>query len=244
MSDDLAGHSTKFRMPRASGMDPATKRLALIAAGLGGTLLVVLGAWSTLGGHHGSVPVIAAPEAPLRVKPDNPGGLKVGNDSLLSGRLSDAGGDKLAPDPEAPDPQALKSPLASPAATAPALQTSPAPPPTTAAPPAPSVAPGAPAPHAEARPAPVAHPTAAAAHGAQVQLAALPTRERAEAEWRSLLHRDAHLLAGRTPTIYETTANGHTWWRLRTGGFADETQARAFCEKLHASGGACSVARF
>ncbi len=247
MSEELAGQSTKFRMPRAGGMDPATKRLALIAAGLGGMLLVVLGAWSTLGGHHASVPVIAASEAPLRVKPANPGGLKVGNDSILSGRLNDAEGDKLAPTPETPDPQALKAPEPSPALAQPAPQ----PPSTPSLPKAassmPSAAPAAPAPtpHAEVmKPAPATRPAAIAAHGMQVQLAALPTRQEAEAQWRTLLHRDAHLLAGRTPSFNEATANGRTWWRVRTGGFADEAQARAFCDRLHAAGGACSVARF
>jgi cell division septation protein DedD len=248
VSDELAGHSTKIRMPRAGGMDPATKRLALIAAGLGGMLLVVLGAWSTLGGHHGGgVPVVAASEAPLRVKPDNPGGLKVGTDSILSSRLNDAAGDKLAPNPEMPDPQALKAPTASPSVAQPAPEPPSTPPPEKAAAPMPSAAPAAPAPapHAEAKPAPASHPAAAAARGAlQVQLAALPTRHEAEVQWRTLLHREAHLLAGRTPTFNEATANGRTWWRVRTGGFADETQARAFCEKLRAAGGACSVARF
>ncbi|MBV8614871.1 MAG: SPOR domain-containing protein [Acetobacteraceae bacterium] len=248
MSDELAGHSTKLRVPRPAGMDPATKRLVLIAAGLGGTLLAVLGAWSTLGGHHASVPVIAAPDAPLRVKPDNPGGLKVGDDSILSGRLSDAGGDKLAPRPETPNPQGLTAPTAAPAeppppvsapASAPAKAAAPAP----AATPAPAAAPPAPAPHAEAKPAAPA-PRQAATRGVQVQLAALSTRQEAEAQWRTLLRRDARLLAGHTPSFHEATANGRTWWRVRTGGFADDAQARAFCDKVRATGGACSVAKF
>ena len=218
-------------------MDPATKRLALIAAGLGGTLLVVLGAWSTLSGHHASVPVIAAPDAPVRVKPDNPGGLKVSNDAILSGRLSDAGGDKLAPTPETPDPQALRAPMATPAEPAP-------PAPVSAPAPALSTVPAASAPPAKAKPAPASHQAAAPARGLQVQLAALPTRQEAEAQWRTLLRRDAHLLAGHTPSFIEATANGRTWWRVRTGGFADEAQARAFCDKIHAAGGGCSLARF
>lgn len=241
MSDELASHSTKFRVPRATGMDPATKRLALIAAGLGGTLLVVLGAWSTLSGHHASVPVIAAPDAPLRVKPDNPGGLKVGNDSILSGRLSDAEGDKLAPNPETPDPQGLKAPMAAPAEPAPPVS-APAPTPAPAKTAAPVAAPPAPAPHVESKPAPAPHQ--AATRGVQVQLAALSTRQAAEAQWHTLVRRDARLLAGHTPSFNEATANGRTWWRVRTGGFADETQARAFCDKVHAAGAACSVAKF
>lgn len=240
MSDEVAGRST-YRVPRA-GMDPATKRLSLVAAGLGGMLLVVLGAWSTLGGRPGPVPTIAAPSGPLRVKPENPGGLRVANDLILSGRLGDAAGDKLAPAPETPDPQGLKAPPAPPAP----VVAQPAP---KIAVPAPSAAPLAPMARTEAKPAAVVHPparpSAALARGAQVQLAALPNRPAAEAAWHALARREAPLLAGRAPSFSEAEVNGRTWWRLRTGGFADEAQARAFCDKLRATGGsACSVARF
>ncbi|MEO8713412.1 MAG: SPOR domain-containing protein [Acetobacteraceae bacterium] len=226
MSDDVANRGPTYRVPR-SGMDPASKRLALIAAGLGGALFVVLGVWSTLGGgHSGAVPVIAPPAGPMRVRPDNPGGLKVANDLILSGGLSDVGTDKLAPAPEAPDPQALKVPRA----------------PRLAPPPAPVVA----KPPAPALPPPPAKPVAAAtpaAHAVQVQLAALPTREAAEVEWRIRAKRNASLLNGRTASFTDGTVNGQVWWRVRTGGFTDEAQARAFCEKLRAAGSACSVVR-
>lgn len=232
MSDDVANRGPTYRVPR-SGMDPASKRLALIAAGLGGSLLVVLGVWSTLGHHSGVVPVITAPAGPMRVKPENPGGLKVANDMILSGGLGDGAADTLAPAPETPDPQALKAP--------------PAPKPVPAAvlapPPAPAAAATA-APPSVAKPiaAPAAKP-APATRGVLVQLAALPSREAAEAEWRALTRRDAGLLSGRTPSFAEGTVNGRTWWRVRTGGFADEAQARAFCDKLRAAGGGCSVVR-
>ncbi len=235
MSDNVANRGPAYRVPRG-GMDPATKRLALIAACLGGTLFVVLGAWSTLGGHSsGVVPVISAPAGPTRVKPANPGGLKVHSELILGSGLSDDGTDTLAPAPEAPDPQALKAPpapkplpLAAPAAVQAKAPPLPAPPPAK-----PAAAPAHPA-------APAA---AASGHGALVQLGALPTRQAAEEEWRRLGHRDATLLAGRKPDFSEGTVNGQSWWRIRTGDFADEAQARAFCEKVHAAGGACSVVR-
>ncbi len=261
MSDQLAEREPAYRVPRAGRMDPATKRLAVIAAGLGGALFVVVGAWSTLGGEHsGPVPVIAPPAGPLRVRPDNPGGLKVANDTILSGRLSDAGGDKLAPGPEAPDPQGLTEPPAPAEPAAPMLRTETAPVAGTPAQSAPGQnAMGAPAhppvaraepPVAAAHAAPVPAPppvkaaavSAGAAHGAQVQLAAVPTRQEAEAAWRTLAHRDA--LGGHAPSFSQVQVNGKTWWRIRTGGFADEAQARGFCEKLRADGGTCSVARF
>lgn len=234
LSDDVANRGPAYRVPRG-GMDPATKRLALIAAGLGGALFVVLGAWSTLGGHSSAVvPVISAPAEPMRVKPANPGGLKVANDLILGGGLGDGDNDKLAPAPEAPDPLALKAP---PVLKPPPIATQAAAQPVTPRPAPVPVKPVA----AAAHPAPAA---ASPAHGALVQLAALPTRGQAEAEWRLLAHRDAHLLDGRAPSFSEGTVNGRSWWRVRTGGFADEAQARGFCDKLRASGGACSVVRF
>lgn len=253
MSDDLANGTTNrgptYRVPR-SGMDPATKRLALIAAGLGGALFVVVGAWSTIGGRSNTVPVIAAPATPIRVKPANPGGMKVANDLILAGKSADSGTDTLAPAPEAPDPQALKTHRAPPAA--PTATSAPKPAVATAQsvplPTPPLSAPTAVAKHEIAKteppkPAP-APPVRASGHGAQVQLASLPTREAAEEEWRRLARRDANLLTGRSPAITESTVNGRIWWRVRTGGFADEAQAKEFCEKFRTSGEACTVARF
>ncbi len=257
MSDNLANGATNrgptYRVPR-SGMDPATKRLALIAAGLGGVLFVVVGVWSTVGGRSDMVPVIAAPSTPIRVKPENPGGMKVANDLILSGKSADSGTDTLAPGPEAPDPQALKTRRPPPAASAPA--TAAPKPAVVAAQPAPVPAPASAIATPGAKPeiakteplkpaaAPAPRPARAGGHGAEVQLGALPTREAAEAEWQRLARRDANLLTGRAPIISESTVNGRTWWRVRTGGFADEAQAKEFCGKFRDSGETCAVARF
>ena len=47
MSDDLSIPSPTYRVPRhRRGMDPLTKRLAVIACGLGATVFVVVGGWS------------------------------------------------------------------------------------------------------------------------------------------------------------------------------------------------------
>ena len=78
MSDDLSIPSPTYRIPRhRQGMDPATRRLAMIAGGLGGVLLVVVGGWTLIGHRSTAVPVVQADSRPIRVKPENPGGMQV-----------------------------------------------------------------------------------------------------------------------------------------------------------------------
>jgi hypothetical protein len=123
MSDDISIPSPTYRVPRHSrGMDPATRKLALIAACIGGTLLLVVGGWSMLDHHSHGVPVVQADASPMRVKPANPGGLEVAgvNNDIFSGG-SDTDVEKLAPPPQTPDPQALRAlPAPTPAAARPA----------------------------------------------------------------------------------------------------------------------------
>ncbi|MGA3400558.1 MAG: SPOR domain-containing protein [Acetobacteraceae bacterium] len=128
MSDDISIPSPTYRVPRhSSGMDPATRKLALIAAGIGGILLVVAGGWTMLGHRSHGVPVVQADSGPLRVKPTNPGGLQIagaGNEIFSGG--SDTDVEKLAPPPETPDPQGLRAaPPPQPAAVAAAPATAP-----------------------------------------------------------------------------------------------------------------------
>jgi hypothetical protein len=77
-----------------------------------------------------------------------------------------------------------------------------------------------------------------------VQLAALPTEDAARSEWQHLAKRMPDLLNGRQPSISRTERSGHVFWRVRTSGFADVAQARAFCDHVRAKGGGCSVADF
>ncbi len=88
MSDDLSIPSPTYRIPRhRRGMDPVTRRLALMAGGLGAALLVVVAGPSLIGHRSTSVPVVQADKRPIRVKPENPGGLQVAgaNEDILSG---------------------------------------------------------------------------------------------------------------------------------------------------------------
>jgi hypothetical protein len=232
-------------------MDPNTKRLGLIAGGIGGVLLLLVGAWSVVGHHHGGVPVIEPDAGPVKVKPDNPGGMKVAgqNDEILSG-ASDEGQTAMAPPPEAPDPQALKAVEQKAKATAaPALASAPPATPPAAASAAPAAAPAAP-PVQPATPAP-AKPTAAAkgapapaGHSAQVQLAALPSEELARAEWQRLERKMPAVLNGHKPEVTRFERDGKIFWRLRTAGFASAADATRFCDEVKAKGASCAVASF
>lgn len=270
MQDDLTIPSPTYRIPRHSrGIDPGTRKLAIIAAGIGCGLIVVAGGWHMIAHHHHGIPVVQAESGPLRVKPANPGGLQVagvGNDIFSGG--NDTNVEKLAPPPQTPDPQALQ-----------AMAPNPPPPVTTIAPtaatsgPTPGAgaamqAPLAKAPDSRAAiaPPPDNHtrdpgrdaalivpravdapaPATAAAGGkpVNVQLAALPTELAAYQEWKRIAQRWPNLLDHRRPLVSRTVHDGHVFWRLRTGGFDNVRAASTFCAQLHAKGAACSVADF
>jgi SPOR domain len=257
VSDEIPFRTPAYRVSRSRGMDPATRRLVFIAAGLGGALLVMIGAWSLMGHGGGeTVPVIAPPAGPLRVKPANPGGMQVpgAGQPIFS---QPAGGTEaqssLMPAPERPDPQALlargtppASRPATPAGSPPApaetagLPLPPSVPPAPAAGTAPSVPPPAPYPAATTA-SPAA--TAAGTGGPAVQLAALPTRAAAEAEWHALRRRLPDLRTHRL-NLSQATVAGHLWWRVRTAGFASPAAAHRFCAHARAAGVACDVTPF
>ena len=240
MSDDLSIPSPTYRVPRHSrGMDPATRRLALIAAGLGGSLLVIVGGWTFIGHRSATVPVVQADAGPVRVKPQNPGGMQVAgaNEDILSGDTQNKT-DKLAPPPEVPAPQALRAPPPPPPTAVPAAL----PAPVVAAP---MTAPAKPAAVAEKRaPAVPERPVQAGAKGVLVQLAAVRSENAAKAEWERLSKRMPELLGPHRPAFSKTDREGQTLWRVRTGGFNDVAQATQFCQRVRAKGSGCSVADF
>ena len=251
MSDEASIRTPTYRVARGRGMDPATKRLALIAAGLGSALLVVIGLWS-LDNHHGgaaSVPVIQPPPGPMRVKPANPGGMKLApDDGMLS--LGSAGGDgtdTLAPPPESPDLQALRPPPKPVAAvSAPVPPAAPAPAAVGMLPPGSPPLPVPPIPEPPSvSSGPAASPSAVSPSGTPVtvQLAALPTEAAARQQWALLQRRLPDLLHGRSVAISQVDLGGHPWWRVRTAGFTGPAAADSFCEQVRAKGAACDVVR-
>ncbi|MGC8477045.1 MAG: SPOR domain-containing protein [Acetobacteraceae bacterium] len=257
MSDDLPLRTPSYRPPRQPGMDPATRRLALIAAGLGAALLVVIGLWSvTSGPSGGTVPVIAPPAGPLRVPPPAGAGVHVAgaNQPIFNqGATPGNGGSAVLPGPERPDLAALRAPPPPPPPAAPVGAPAAAPVAAPAAAPAPAPGPAAvlptppafraPPPREAAAPVAAASPAAGPGGGVSVQLAALPTRAAALSEWQTLRQRYPGLLGRRRLVISRARVNGRIWFRVRTGGLASRAAAAGLCAQLRAAGAACDVPR-
>jgi hypothetical protein len=219
-------------------------------------------------------PLITADPTPVRVRPDDPGGMRVPNldkdiyDQVGRGGQAEAGArrtqprvESLLPPPEAPKPLPVEpvaltpgpspqqlarepeQPASPPAAAAPAAPPAAAPPP--AATPAPgagttAVARTAPSPPPAAPP--TAPPPPAATGRVQVQLAAVPSEQAATAEWDRLRRRMPDLLANQRLTVSRGEREGQPFFRIRTGAFADNASARAFCDQVRQRGGSCFVA--
>ncbi len=221
----------------ASGLDPDMRRMAIAAAGFGGVLALVIGVFSMSHHAHHGVPVILAQSGPVRIKPLDPGGMKVAGADEVSG-----GAERLAPEPEKPALHALRAKIRSaPKPVEQALAAPVAPAPVAVAAPAPAVAPAAPVQHASVQ---AAMPAADQPPGTAVQLAAFESQQAAEQDWGKLAEKIPGLFDGHTPEVERATVAGRVVYRLRTGGFANIAAATAFCGKVRAKGGDCSIAAF
>ncbi len=234
MSEAIVPSYRVAREPAGAGW-----RMLAVAGGLLGVM--ALGAagwwgWQRIGGAS-SVPVIEADPRPFKVRPQDPGGLRVPNQSELilerpaqraqspaqAGRPA-----AMAPAAEAPNIEGLRAAVAPP----------PAPPAPVAATPTPTAAPAPTAPAAPAAP--------RGMFGGQttVQLGALPTAEAARAEWDRLARRLPEVFEGRSPTVLRLDREGQSpMFRLRLGGLADPETAARVCEQVRSRGGACVVVR-
>ncbi len=225
----------------SSDSDGGTKLMLIAAAGLGAILLVGMAGWAFMGRPAAVVPVIEADSRPIRVKPENPGGMQVvgADDGANDGRSVKG----MAPAAEAPAPQALRAQLAPPPRPAPPVATSPAAPPPPALVAAAVVSPPMPATPVVARapavqPAPATRPVAPAV----VQLAALDSEPAARAEWARLQAKLPDLLGQRAPALAKADREGKTIWRVRLTGFTDVAEATRFCSQIRAKGAACTLA--
>jgi SPOR domain len=206
------------------GMDPAFRRMVLGAGGVSVVVIAVALLWSGVRGTgFGPPPVISPPPGPIRVVPQNPGGLVVpeANVPILSGDNSVAPA-QLAPPPATPDITQLDQ-AAGLVASAPASAPAPA-----ATPPQ--------------LPAPVQATVAQESGPVSVQLAAVADAAGAATVWKALQAKMPGLLAGKQPEIVPAVVKGRSVWRLRLGGFASADAAKAFCAQVTAEGTSCMVA--
>ena len=219
--------------PQVRGRGAGSTRVLLAGAGAAALLAVGVASWGLTGGEAPIPPVIEADPRPLRVKPENAGGLQVAGTEEQAANPAVGRRDGLAPAAEAPAPLALRAQLGA-GRLLPDIPE-----------PAPIII--APAPPAAPPPAAVSPPparSASAPSGAAVQLAAVGSEEIAKQEWQRLSKRMPDLLGDRAPVIQRLERDGRTIWRLRTGGFADTAEATSFCVRLRAKGLACTIGSF
>ena len=232
MTHDLhiptAGRAVPIRSSyraRRPGMARGTKVLLFAAAGLSGLLLAGAAGWALSGRHAAVVPVIEADSRPVRVRPENAGGLQVAGADDQGGGGPGSKIQGMAPATEVPAAQALRAQMPPPAVTPP-----PAASPPVAAVPQPAV------------PAPPVRQAPAEAGVTLVQLAAVGSEDAAQSEWQRLAKRMPDLLGDRRPVVQRSDRDGHAVWRVRVGGFTDIAEATAFCARVRAKGPACSIA--
>jgi hypothetical protein len=224
-----------YRPQEAAGLDPEMRRMVVTAGGVGAALAILIGALS-FSGHmrHTGVPVITAPDGPVRIKPENPGGEQFAGAEDMSA----VDGERLAPAAEKPAIRALRAKRVHPAETHETV-TAPVKPQT---PPA-LVKPQIPAILAAPVPPPPANAPPAQGSAA-IQLAAFASQQAAEQDWGKLAEKMPALFNGHKPVVVQAHLANRVVYRLRTGGFPDIAAARSFCDEVRTKGGDCSLAAF
>ena len=213
----------------------------LAAIGLGVMVASAGGLWLgyKVSARHsgGDVPLLHADTQPIKVKPQDPGGMEIPNRNRLV--FDQKGGDtaeRLLPPPEAPLPRPTPPP------EPPAAATPEAPPPVAAQaapPPAPAVAPAAPAApvHGAAPPQSAALPSALAGtaigKGYRLQVGAVKTQEGAAQEWARIKKQNADLV-GTLSVATERVDLGDkgVFYRIQAGPLADGAEADRICSAL------------
>jgi hypothetical protein len=198
----------------------AAKLIAFVVIGLLVIGLVVGGVfWMRSPDSGGTSPggepeMIAAPEGDYKVKPGDPGGMKV-----------EGKGDTAYAASEGADPKGVINVDATPEApviAAPKQQPVPAPAPAALKQQAPAPAPAP------------ARPAAPAAGGATIQLGAFSSQAGANTAWKALSSRFKYL-APLTHSVVSATVGGKTLYRLRASG----PDAKGLCGRLRVAGESC-----
>jgi hypothetical protein len=206
----------------AEGSPSAVKLIVAVLIGLA-AIGGIVGGLFWLGNRDGDSnrppETIAAPQGPYKVKPDNPGGMKVEGQGATAFDAAQGATPNASIDTDAvPEAPVTAQPRpAAPAAKEPPLLK--APPPT-----------NAPAPRA-AGPAAAAP---AAGSGGTIQLGAFPNGATAEKAWKAMSGRFAYL-APLSHAVVSAQVNGRTWYRLRASG----PGAAGICGRLRVAGENC-----
>ena len=212
------------------------------------------------------IPLIRADRSPDKVKPDDPGGMKIPNQnaSIFSEKPGVPNIERLLPPAEKPlprpEPTAVAAPSSAPLrATAPHLAAPRAAAQQAALPPPPAIAAPA-APRNEAKTErhneprrnepPAAGPTerqetyAALGGKVQVRLGSLRSPEAARAEWHRLQHETPDLLS-RLHAVAVRTDLGDKgiYYRIEAGPFSDAAAAERLCSALKQRNFGCLLAR-
>lgn len=192
---------------------------------------------------EGDVPLIKAPDTPMKVKPENPGGLEVeGIDQTIyaAGGGVDPGGEIALTLPEDPVERPVdltaqtRAPGPASAAAAP-VQVAKIEPEKPAEAARPASKPAAPA------KAPEEEPKASSGGGLALQLGAFSSQAKANEAWKSFTGRYSYL-AGLEKAIEPLKRDSGTLYRLRAVGLSSRAQAQDLCTRLKIAGETCIVA--
>lgn len=246
----------------------------LAVAGVSLAVFVVFVGYAYLGrsgSPDGEVPLIRADQQPMKMRPDDPGGMDVPHqDKEIYNRMARDGAEppgprveRLLPPPESPLPRPSTAPApeaaippsavatappgaaeapAAPAPRAEAAKPAPAPQPLTAAPPAqPQQAPTRQA--AVPSPAPASKPTQSAGRF-RVQVASMRTAEDAARAADQLKRSHPDLLGKLAINVVRADLGSRgTFYRVQAGPLADEGDAKNLCQKLSAKKVGCIIVR-
>lgn len=244
-------------------------RVRLIAALMAGLVIILTlaGLWYAYqqsdGMASGPPPVVVSDPSPVKVTPENPGGMQVQNQDKqiyeeLSGNRSSQkpGVERLLPPPEKPMLEPVErnaQPVPSPAPTAAPPASMPPTASPTAAPPLPPanqtastvVPPPAPSPTGpttQPAPSPVTRDALPAHGGFKIQLGAFRTTAEAEAAWSKIKARFPNEL-GRLNQLMERADLGDKgiFYRLQAGPFSERAAAASVCDSLKAQSQACVI---
>jgi cell division septation protein DedD len=241
-------------LKRASSA-PRRRRLWPLGAAVVAIIAIAGGVWlihgrTPAGSNEGEVPYLTADAAPEKIRPQQEGGIDVPNQDIrvyneLNGTKPAKEGEVLLPPPEAP--------VAPPVATVPEPQV--VPPATSASPPTLDLAPAAgtaaqPDATASAKDEPAAATvpatepvqTATTTGAFRIQLAAVKTRDAAQAAWKKLTKTYPDVLRGLALNVVKVDRGSDgALFRVQGGPFADRTAAESACGKLKQKSQACLV---